>query len=188
MHSASPATFSVLNLLLFRFQTKLITLPYNLLLHPDARASLNVSFKDSIIIIDEAHNLIDTILSTHTVSVTSVQISQAGAQIDAYLSRFRDRLKGSNEMHLREVRATLTGLERFCARWVENAGSETGNNSKGKAPTQREEIITAGRVVEQMGGNLDQINVSCHPSSGGCIDLRTHTEHNWSALFAVGQT
>jgi len=137
-----------------------VALPYNLLLHKNTRESLNVSLAGSVVIIDEAHNLIDTILGAHTVTTTSEQISQAIRQIDTYLKRFRDRLKGSNEMHLRQVRATLTGLEKLCLNWSESKKPKDGKGF------QIEEILTASQVVQKMGGNLDTINVSRNGSGG----------------------
>lgn len=128
-------------------QAQLVTLPYNLLLQKDARNALGISLEGCIVMIDEAHNLIDTILSTHSVTVDSRQIAQASKQIDTYLDKFALRLKGSNESNLRKVRKLLSSMSAF---FTEQA-------SKGKQSA--ETVMTAADLVRKMTGSLDQINL-----------------------------
>jgi chromosome transmission fidelity protein 1 len=130
-------------------QAHLITLPYNLLLQANGRSSLNITLKDSIVIIDEAHNLIDTILSIHTVSITSKQVKQAREQIQEYLRRFSTRLKGSNEVNLKKLLKLLDSLDKECI----------AQQKRMKGAKTIEEIVTAAELVRRLGGNLDQINL-----------------------------
>ncbi len=53
----------------------LVVLPYQSLLHSATRESLGVNLKDCVIIIDEAHNLVDTVTSIHSCQVTASQVS-----------------------------------------------------------------------------------------------------------------
>ena len=55
-------------------------LPYASLLHAGTREALGLSLKRSVVIIDEAHNLIDTINETHSVTLTARQLSEVSAQ------------------------------------------------------------------------------------------------------------
>lgn len=128
-------------------QAELVTLPYNLLLQKDARNALGISLEGCVVLIDEAHNLIDTILSTHSVSVDSRQIAQASKQIDTYLEKFALRLKGSNEQNLRKVRKVLSSMSTFFA---DRASTSKGNNGV---------VMTAAELVSRLTGNLDQINL-----------------------------
>ncbi|UZJ52223.1 hypothetical protein CBS101457_001543 [Exobasidium rhododendri] len=130
-------------------QAQLITLPYNLLLQANARTSLNIDLKESIIIIDEAHNLIDTILSIHTVIITSAQVKQAQHQINEYLGRFSTKLKGSNEVNLKKLSKLLDRLHDECKE----------QEKKLEGSKNVEEIITGIDLVRRMGGNTDQINL-----------------------------
>ncbi|PWN23453.1 DNA repair helicase [Microstroma glucosiphilum] len=127
-------------------QAELVTLPYNLLLQKTARESLGISLDDAVILIDESHNLIDTILGVYSCTITSTQLTVAKAQINEYLRRFASRLRGESEMHLRTLRRLLEGLERVAKQWAEGARSG------------KEEVWTASKMVEAMGGNLDTIN------------------------------
>ncbi|CBQ73592.1 related to CHL1-protein of the DEAH box family [Sporisorium reilianum SRZ2] len=128
-------------------QAELVTLPYNLLLQKDARNALGISLEGCIVLIDEAHNLIDTILSTHSVTVDSRQIAQASKQIDTYLEKFAPRLKGSNEQNLRKVRKLLSSMSTYFS------------NQAAKGKANSEMVMSAADLVRGLAGNLDQINL-----------------------------
>lgn len=128
-------------------QAELVTLPYNLLLQKDARQSLGISLEGCVVLIDEAHNLIDTILSTHSVTIDSRQITQASKQIETYLDRFALRLKGTNEQNLRRVKKVLSGMSTFFAKHA----------TKGKGET--EVVMLATDLVRGMTGSVDQVNL-----------------------------
>ena len=53
---------------------QLVVLPYNTLLHKSTRDAVGIRLKDSVVVIDEAHNLIDTINSLHSVEITGLQV------------------------------------------------------------------------------------------------------------------
>lgn len=128
-------------------QAELVTLPYNLLLQKDARQSLGISLKGCIVLIDEAHNLIDTILSTHSVTIDSRQIIQASKQIEMYLDRFALRLKGSNEQNLRKVKKVLSALSTFFSKHA----------TKGKGNS--DVVMSLTDMVGAMMGSVDQLNL-----------------------------
>ena len=50
-------------------------LPYNTLLHKSTRDAVGIKVKDSVIIVDEAHNIIDTINSLHSIEVSGSHVS-----------------------------------------------------------------------------------------------------------------
>lgn len=53
---------------------ELIILPYQSLLSKSSRESLGLNLKNSVVIIDEAHNLADTLLSMHDAKITISQV------------------------------------------------------------------------------------------------------------------
>jgi chromosome transmission fidelity protein 1 len=59
-------------------QAEIITLPYQLLIQKESRNALGFDLRGSIVIIDEAHNLLDTISSIHSshVSASDVAVSR----------------------------------------------------------------------------------------------------------------
>ncbi|KTW27717.1 hypothetical protein T552_02157 [Pneumocystis carinii B80] len=92
---------------------EIITLPYPLLLQASAREALNISLKDHIVIIDEAHNLIDAITSIHSSTITLDQVSLALDQINGYLSKFNKRLKGKNKVYIKQIIKLLQNINDF---------------------------------------------------------------------------
>ena len=58
-------------------------------------AGLNL--KNSVVIIDEAHNLLDTISNIHSISISGSQLGLAYSQLNQYKERYSSRLKVSKE-------------------------------------------------------------------------------------------
>ncbi|KAJ8118188.1 hypothetical protein OPT61_g794 [Boeremia exigua] len=89
---------------------EIITLPYPLLLQRSAREALGLSLKNHIVIIDEAHNLMDAIAGIYSVSVTLSQVQRARSQLTAYLQKFRNRLKGKNRVYVAQIIRILDSI------------------------------------------------------------------------------
>lgn len=58
----------------------------------DSRESLGLQLKGSIIVVDEAHNLVDAVNSAHCAEVSAQQLTAAETQLSTYFERFRTRL------------------------------------------------------------------------------------------------
>jgi chromosome transmission fidelity protein 1 len=93
--------------------SEIVTLPYPLLLQKSARDALGISLKDNVVIIDEAHNLMDAIAGLHTVSLTRMQLDIVTSQVAAYLKRFAQKLKGKNRVYVNQVFRSLISI-RLC--------------------------------------------------------------------------
>ncbi|NWX35340.1 DDX11 helicase, partial [Notiomystis cincta] len=91
---------------------QLVVLPYHMLLHEPTRNAAGIKLKDQVVIIDEAHNLIDTITSIHSAEVSGSQLCCAHSQLSQYMERYRKRLKAKNLMYIKQI---LYLLERFVA-------------------------------------------------------------------------
>jgi chromosome transmission fidelity protein 1 len=85
-------------------------LPYPLLLQKTAREAIGLSLKDHVIIIDEAHNLMDAIAGIYSVSVTLEQVQQARMQLTSYLQKFRNKLKGKNRVYVAQTIRILDSI------------------------------------------------------------------------------
>ncbi|KAF1916426.1 helicase C-terminal domain-containing protein [Ampelomyces quisqualis] len=75
-----------------------------------AREALGLSLKDHVVIIDEAHNLMDAIAGIYSVSVTLDQVQQAREQLTLYLQRFRNKLKGKNRVYVAQTIRILDSI------------------------------------------------------------------------------
>ena len=105
--------------------TEVLTLPYPLLLQRSAREALGVSIKNNVVIIDEAHNLMDAIADTLSVSLRLTQLEQAVRQVTAYVQRFKTRLKGKNRMYVMQVIRLLNSMTDYLQSTPLTSSSET---------------------------------------------------------------
>ena len=122
---------------------QIVTLPYPLLLQKSAREALDISLKGHVVIIDEAHNLMDTISNLHSTTVTHVQLKRCRLQLGGYLQKFRNRLKGKNRVYVAQVVRLIDSLSGF----LEARMSET----------QSEGIVDVAHLMA--GKGVDQINL-----------------------------
>jgi chromosome transmission fidelity protein 1 len=81
---------------------KVVTVPYNTLLHKSTRESVDINIKGNIVIIDEAHNLIDAINTMYSVQMNLMQLEFAHSQLSQYEEKYRNRLKAKNIHHMYE--------------------------------------------------------------------------------------
>lgn len=63
-----------------------------------------------MVIIDEAHNLMDAISGIHGIGVTLDQLRKSRAQLGVYLQKFRNRLVGKNRVYVAQVVRLLDSL------------------------------------------------------------------------------
>lgn len=92
---------------------EIVTLPYPLLLQKTAREALDLNLKGHVVIIDEAHNLMDAITGIHNVEISLRQLQKARAQIGTYLQRFRNKLKGKNRVYVAQAVRVIDSLIGF---------------------------------------------------------------------------
>lgn len=59
--------------------------------------------KGHVVIIDEAHNLMDAISNIHSVTVTLSQLQRSIYQLTTYAKKFKLRLKGKNRSYIAQV-------------------------------------------------------------------------------------
>ncbi|KAL9546912.1 hypothetical protein MBANPS3_006436 [Mucor bainieri] len=91
---------------------RLVVLPYQHLLHASTRESLGISLKNNIVIIDEAHNLMETMTSIYTVSLSLHQIQLAWNQLNLYIQKYRSRLLGKNVVYIKQILSIIKVLIR----------------------------------------------------------------------------
>lgn len=106
---------------------EIIALPYNILFQKETRESFSISLKNQIVIIDEAHNLIDTIAQIHSVEITDQHVTQALTQINNYVNRYKSRFSAKNMLYLRQIISVLNGLQKIFSSKSEDAKLESDN-------------------------------------------------------------
>lgn len=92
---------------------EIVTLPYPLLLQKSAREALGLSLKGHVVIIDEAHNLMDAIAGIHGIEISLTQLKKARSQLGGYLQKFRNRLMGKNRVYIAQVVRLIDSLSGY---------------------------------------------------------------------------
>ncbi|XP_055975960.1 LOW QUALITY PROTEIN: ATP-dependent DNA helicase DDX11 [Sorex fumeus] len=116
---------------------QLVVLPYQMLLHAHTRQAAGIRLQGQVVIIDEAHNLIDTISSIYSVEVSGCQLCQAHSQLLQYLDRYRKRLKAKNLMYIKQI---LFLLEKFVAVLGGNVNQNPNTQSLAQPGTELKTI------------------------------------------------
>ncbi|KAJ6026751.1 hypothetical protein N7460_011568 [Penicillium canescens] len=122
--------------------SEIITLPYPLLLQRSAREALNLSVKGHVVIIDEAHNLMDAIAGIHSVSVTLNQLQTAITQLTAYARKFKNRLIGKNRNYVAQVIRLVSSIANHLRSISQQKGQSEGS-------VQASDLM-AGKGVDQI--------------------------------------
>lgn len=121
---------------------KIITLPYQLLLQKSAREALNFSVKGHVVIIDEAHNLMDTISSIHSATVSLSQLRTSIYQLTMYARKYKNRLKGKNRVYVTQVIRLISSVADHLQTISEKKSSPEGS--------VRPSDLMAGKGVDQI--------------------------------------
>ena len=61
-------------------------------LHQETRESLGIDLEDSVVIVDEGHNLVDAVNAVHSATMTLGQLATAKSALNTYFTRFSSRL------------------------------------------------------------------------------------------------
>ena len=149
---------------------QVVVLPYNTLLHAATRAAIGLNLKNSIVIIDEAHNLLETISNIHSVGVGGGQLCLAYSQLSQYREKYCSRLKARNLLYIKQLIFILSKL-------IKSLGGSPGRDPGELLPGQKEEtklLQVTDFLVETEIYNLQLLklvkycNVSqiCHKLNG----------------------
>ena len=77
-------------------EADIVLAPYSSLIMADTRESLGIDVEGSVVIVDEAHNLVDAINGGHSCVLTAEDVGRATEQIEFYFQRFKTRLSARN--------------------------------------------------------------------------------------------
>ncbi|KAL1810863.1 hypothetical protein ACET3Z_020928 [Daucus carota] len=111
----------------------LVILPYQSLLSKSSRESLGLDLKNNIVIIDEAHNLADSLISMYDSRVTSYQLEHVLSHLEMYMQRFCNMLGPGNRRYIQIMivlaRAFLQTLCTNSASDIDTLSSEDSSGS-----------------------------------------------------------
>ncbi|KAK9666160.1 hypothetical protein RND81_14G165300 [Saponaria officinalis] len=81
----------------------LVVLPYQSLLSKSSRESLGLNLKNNVIIIDEAHNLADSLIGMYDAKITLSQLQNLHQHLEKYLEKFHSRLGAGNRRYIQTL-------------------------------------------------------------------------------------
>ncbi|KAG6837605.1 hypothetical protein H0H93_006126 [Arthromyces matolae] len=126
-----------------------------------AREALGIDLTDQIVIIDEAHNLIPTLLSLSTTRLPQSTLMTSFMQVCTYVSKFRNRLGPANLLHLKRLVVFLDALKKYVLEWRESRMNKSMSDTRhGETVTQEKtEVMTPAQLVERLGRKASGINL-----------------------------
>ncbi|KAI0104263.1 helicase C-terminal domain-containing protein [Nemania sp. FL0031] len=122
---------------------EVITLPYPLLLQKSARDALGIKLDGNIVIIDEAHNIMDAIANVYASEICLKDLVRARLLLQVYVKRFGKKLKGENRVMVGQVARVVDGLRA----WMENSSNVKSDQG----------IADPNELLKHKG--IDQINL-----------------------------
>ncbi|XP_044006068.1 ATP-dependent DNA helicase DDX11 [Aphidius gifuensis] len=90
--------------------SQVILLPYNTILHANTRKSSGINLKNNVIIIDEAHNLLEAIERMHSSQITGRNILHCYNQLTQYQKRFENLFSAKSVLSLSQLSYCLKKL------------------------------------------------------------------------------
>merc|ERR1740128_722431 len=68
---------------------------------------------NSVVIIDEAHNLLETISGIHSTTISGTQLAVAYSQLSQYKTKYKTRLKASNLLYIKQISYILASFIKY---------------------------------------------------------------------------
>ncbi|XP_037935516.1 ATP-dependent DNA helicase DDX11 [Teleopsis dalmanni] len=82
---------------------QIIMLPYQMLLHHRTRVQSGINLRGAVVIIDEAHNLLDTISQLYSCEISLQQLTILQQQMTGYKMKFVKRFNTSNLLRINQL-------------------------------------------------------------------------------------
>nr|XP_023012292.1 ATP-dependent DNA helicase DDX11 isoform X4 [Leptinotarsa decemlineata] len=82
---------------------EVVLIPYNTLLHKATREANGIKLKNNIVIIDEAHNLLEALAQMHNIDLNYNQVYHALHQMKSYKNKFSTRFSAKNLLMINQL-------------------------------------------------------------------------------------
>ncbi|PKS12323.1 hypothetical protein jhhlp_001623 [Lomentospora prolificans] len=123
--------------------SEIITLPYPLLLQKSARDALGIKLEGNVVIIDEAHNIMDAVSNVNAAAIKLSELKRARQMLGVYVRKFGKKLKGENRAMVGRVARVIEGL----SEWLDGAMKQKAEHG----------IVDTNSLLQHKA--IDQINM-----------------------------
>lgn len=86
---------------------EIVLVPYSMLLSSKTRQAVGLSLKGALVLVDEAHNLPETIRGLNSSRLSLPVLEAASEQLNSYVAKFAQRLAGRNLFYLGQIKRIL---------------------------------------------------------------------------------
>lgn len=93
--------------------SEIISLPYQMIFEVSTREIMNLDLKNAVVIIDEAHNLLDTLLSMNSVKISFWELQTLADGLQKYFNKFVNRLNSGNRINLMKLIKVVKSIMQF---------------------------------------------------------------------------
>ncbi|CAN0533508.1 unnamed protein product, partial [Ectocarpus sp. 12 AP-2014] len=104
-------------------------MPYAALLSREARAAMGVRLEGAVVVVDEAHNIVEAINSVHSKKVVLSEVARAHSQLSQYEAKYGTRLKGSNAFYVGNILRLLRAVLKFLTKGKEKLQAARAENA-----------------------------------------------------------
>jgi chromosome transmission fidelity protein 1 len=138
-----------------------ILAPYASLLVQDTRDSLGLDVSDSVVIVDEAHNLADAVNGAHSAGLDVGTAEMAKMQLNGYLMRFKALLAPGNQRHIDTLQRVADAFIKVMTNSKSNKASATTSQTTTTTTTASNNNITKALRVNDFlfATGLDNVNM-----------------------------
>ena len=141
--------------------SELVCIPYTSLVHRGTREALGVNLEGNVVVIDEAHNLIDAVNEVHSAALSQGSMGVLLKLFQGYLDKFQTRLSPGNVVRIRQVVQVLKSFQGLMAHaWESGAGNETRAEVGGESKKSGANVGSVFSVAEFcLFTKIDNINL-----------------------------
>ncbi|XP_057328796.1 ATP-dependent DNA helicase DDX11 [Microplitis mediator] len=131
--------------------SQVVLVPYNSILHKNTRISSGIDLKNNVLIIDEAHNLLEAIENMHSSTVTGRHILHCFSQLTQYQKRFENLFSAKNVLYLSQ-------LSFFLKKLIKVLGGTSRSQSTDKVDSSLQSAVYSIEKFETFA-EIDTVNV-----------------------------
>ncbi|VDO07633.1 unnamed protein product [Rodentolepis nana] len=136
---------------------QLVLAPYQTVIVPGQREAIGLRLQDSVLIIDEAHNLLEALAEAFSATITYNDLVLTERLTIAFLEYYRSRLSSLSALRLRQLNLIIGGFKNLLDGKIA-LGCQRQKDSENREPI-------GGNVVYKLGdflfaAGLDHINLS----------------------------
>ncbi|KAF5281968.1 hypothetical protein FQA39_LY00492 [Lamprigera yunnana] len=102
---------------------QIVLVPYNTLLHKTTREASGINLKNNVVIIDEAHNLLEALSQIYSTEINYQQLKETEQRLKNYKQKYSKRFSAFNLLCINQLLFIVSNLLRLLDK------SSTGNNS-----------------------------------------------------------